>query len=144
MEINLIVRNYLKIKEEIFKDLSLMNPTDLNKLSLETLTELLKDIYFESKAFELVLKLHPMLANEHIKKYYLSENPSNLSRFKGNIDIMLDDYKAILGKDAFDKLIKEMHKDVRNYSVIKDAIDFANDEQSRFIENQVKPLVEWL
>ena len=128
MSINNTINNYFKLKEELSRVLSSVDSISDDELSLGRLTELLKDMSFESKAFELVLKLDPILAEKHIKKYYLTGIPSNLSRFKGNLDIMLDDYKLILGKIAFDKLIRNLPSDVRDFPAIKDAIDFANDE----------------
>lgn len=128
MSINKTINSYFKIKEKLSKELSSLDNLDKDELSLDALTELLKDISFESKVFELALKIHPIVAEEHLKKYYFSDTPSNLSRFKGNLDIMLDDYKLIVGKAALDDLIKEIPVNFLDFPVIKDAIDFANDE----------------
>lgn len=128
MSVNNIADNYLKYKEKLVSELSLTDSVSQGELSLDTLNELLKDSSFEGKAFEIALKCYPTLAKEHIKKYYLTGIPHNLSRFKGNLDIMLDDYKQILGKTAFDELIGGLPDDILDFPAIKDAIDFANDE----------------
>ena len=44
-------------------------------------------------------------AKRHINLFYLQGSPQQKTRFKGELDIMLDDYRCILGEMEFKKLI---------------------------------------
>lgn len=127
MEIVEKVEEYIKLKQDIYEELSKIDLTKVGNLTSEVLIKLLKDVSFESKAFELMLNLNPKLAREHLDKYYLDGEPKTKSRFKGNLDVMLDDYKIILGETEFRNLITGLAKNIRQYPIIKEAIEFTND-----------------
>ncbi|GGH82646.1 hypothetical protein HNQ91_005859 [Filimonas zeae] len=122
------IKKYLNLRESLRHELSLI---DINKPDdgLEgALRELLKDVAFEGKVFELMLQLNPEVAADHLRMYYLDDDPYTKARFKGNLDIMLDDYKVILGEDAFAKLVSSLPEETVNHPVVKEAIEFANDD----------------
>ncbi len=127
MEIINKIEGYFKLKEDIFQELSKINPKEVNDSLMNALITLLKDVAFESKAFEIMLHLNAEVAKEHLDKYYLTGEPRTKSRFKGNLDLMFDDYKNILGESEFKKLITRLSKNHLQYPIIEDAIEFAND-----------------
>ena len=48
--------------------------------------------------------------------------------FKGELDIMLDDYRCILGEMEFKKLIDSLPKENKEFYAIKEAIEFSQSE----------------
>ena len=128
-ELDLLVKEYLESRERLqafLSDIEIEKPKD--SVQLDSLLSLLKDSFFEAKVFELLLYLNPSEAKKYISQYYLQGNPYEKERYKGNLDVMLDDYRSVLGGSEFSKLIGSISDENKDFYVIKEAIDFANDE----------------
>ena len=127
-ELDLLVKEYFESRERLQAFLSGIEIRKSEDSALmEFFLSLLKESFFEAKVFEL-LYLNPSEAKRYINLYYLQGNPYEKERYKGNLDVMLDDYKSVLGELEFSKLIGSISKENKEFYVIKEAIDFANDE----------------
>ena len=128
-ELDLLVKEYFESRERLQAFLSGIEiRKSEDSALLEYFLSLLKDSFFEAKVFELLLYLNPSEAKRYINLYYLQGNPYEKERYKGNLDGMRDDYKSVLGEMEFSKLIGSISKENKDFYVIKEAIDFANDE----------------
>jgi hypothetical protein len=124
------IDKYLSLKEEISESLSTLK-TDHGICSgnqKAILYKLMKDGHFEAHVFEIMLHVDREIAIDYIMKYYLDGTPEDKVKFKGNLDVMLDDYKEVLGKNEFDKLIAALPEATKAFYPIKEAIEFAKDE----------------
>ena len=124
------IEKYFYLREEIRELLSNleMNNNAYSENQKDLLYRLMKDCHFEAKVFEIILHIDKKIAIDYIKKFYLDGSPKDKVRFKGSLDIMLDDYNTILGKDEFDELINSLPKSTKDFPFIKEAIEFVEDE----------------
>ena len=128
-ELRLAIRQYFESREKLQDCLSNIeiNKTDKATLS-DSLLLIINDSSFEAKAFELLLHTNADEAKRHINLFYLQGSPQQKTRFKGEFDIMLDDYRCILGEMEFKKLIDSLPKENKEFYAIKEAIEFAQSE----------------
>lgn len=128
-ELRLAIRQYFESRKKL-QDCLLnieINKTDKAALS-ESLLLIINDSFFEAKAFELLLHANADEAKRYINLFYLQGDPQLKAKFKGNLDVMLDDYRCILGDMEFKKLIDSLPKEHKEFYVIKEAIDFSGSE----------------
>ncbi|MTG99520.1 MULTISPECIES: hypothetical protein [Myroides] len=130
MELNKLIIKYLDLKRELIELLSNLEVDSKlsENIDINILYELMKDNTFECNVFEIMLHIDSALATDYINKFYLAGDPEKKTRFKGNIDVMLDDYKEILGKDMFLKLIDVLPLSTKEFPPIREAIDSVKDD----------------
>lgn len=128
-ELRLAIRQYFESREKLQDCLSNIEINKVDKGALsDALLSLINDSSFEAKAFELLLHTNADEAKRHINLFYLQGDPQLKAKFKGNLDVMLDDYRCILGDMEFKKLIDSLPKEHKEFYVIKEAIDFSGSE----------------
>ena len=128
-ELRLAIKQYLESREKLQDCLSNVEINKAaNSADSATLLSIINDSFFEAKAFELLLHTNADEAKRHINLFYLQGSPQQKTRFKGELDIMLDDYRCILGEMEFKKLIDSLPKENKEFYAIKEAIEFAQSE----------------
>ncbi|MBF1461000.1 MAG: hypothetical protein HXN63_06695 [Prevotella pallens] len=128
-ELKLAIKQYLESREKLQDCLSNVEINKAaNSADSATLLSIINDSFFEAKAFELLLHTNADEAKRHINLFYLQGSPQQKTRFKGELDIMLDDYRCILGEMEFKKLIDSLPKENKEFYAIKEAIEFAQSE----------------
>ena len=128
-ELRLAIRQYFESREKLQDCLSNIEINKVDKGALsDALLSLINDSSFEAKAFELLLHANADEAKRYINLFYLQGDPQLKAKFKGNLDVMLDDYRCILGDMEFKKLIDSLPKEHKEFYVIKEAIDFSGSE----------------
>ena len=128
-ELRLAIKQYLESREKLQDCLSNVEINKaVNSADSATLLSIINDSFFEAKAFELLLHANADEAKRYINLFYLQGSPQQKTRFKGELDIMLDDYRCILGEMEFKKLIDSLPKENKEFYAIKEAIEFAQSE----------------
>lgn len=128
-ELRLAIKQYLESREKLQDCLSNVEINKAaNSADSAALLSIINDSFFEAKAFELLLHANADEAKRHINLFYLQGSPQQKTRFKGELDIMLDDYRCILGEMEFKKLIDSLPKENKEFYAIKEAIEFAQSE----------------
>ena len=128
-ELRLAIKQYLESRERLQDCLSNVEINKAaNSADSAALLSIINDSFFEAKAFELLLHTNADEAKRHINLFYLQGSPQQKTRFKGELDIMLDDYRCILGEMEFKKLIDSLPKENKEFYAIKEAIEFAQSE----------------
>lgn len=128
-ELRLAIKQYLESREKLQDCLSNVEINKAaNSADSAALLSIINDSFFEAKAFELLLHTNADEAKRHINLFYLQGSPQQKTRFKGELDIMLDDYRCILGEMEFKKLIDSLPKENKEFYAIKEAIEFAQSE----------------
>ena len=119
-ELKLAIKQYFESRKKLQNCLLNIeiNKTDKAALS-ESLLLIINDSSFEAKAFELLLHTNADEAKRHINLFYLQGSPQQKTRFKGELDIMLDDYRCILGEMEFKKLIDSLPKENKSSMLSK-------------------------
>ena len=128
-ELRLAIKQYLESREKLQDCLSNVEINKAaNSADSAALLSIINDSFFEAKAFELLLHANADEAKRYINLFYLQGDPQLKAKFKGNLDVMLDDYRCILGDMEFKKLIDSLPKEQKEFYVIKEAIDFSGSE----------------
>lgn len=128
MEIIDKITAYVKLKAQIREELSSFEPINIDSDQLiHVLGELMKDSAFEAKVFQLMLKISPNHAKEHLDLYYLGGTPNGKTRFKGNLDVMLHDYKEVLGQAQYQKLLDSIPESTKRFYAVKEAIEISSE-----------------
>lgn len=128
-ELKLAIKQYLESREKLQDCLSNVEINKAaNSADSAALLSIINDSFFEVKAFELLLHANADEAKRYINLFYLQGDPQLKAKFKGNLDVMLDDYRCILGDMEFKKLIDSLPKEHKEFYVIKEAIDFSGSE----------------
>ena len=128
-ELRLAIKQYLESREKLQDCLSNVEINKAaNSADSAALLSIINDSFFEAKAFELLLHANADEAKRYINLFYLQGDPQLKAKFKGNLDVMLDDYRCILGEMEFKKLIDSLPKENTEFYAIKEAIEFAQSE----------------
>lgn len=128
-ELRLAIKQYLESREKLQDCLSNVEINKAaNSADSAALLSIINDSFFEAKAFELLLHANADEAKRYINLFYLQGDPQLKAKFKGNLDVMLDDYRCILGDMEFKKLIDSLPKEHKEFYVIKEEIDFSGSE----------------
>jgi len=128
-ELRLAIKQYLESREKLQDCLSNVEINKAaNSADSAALLSIINDSFFEAKAFELLLHANADEAKRYINLFYLQGDPQLKAKFKGNLDVMLDDYRCILGEMEFKKLIDSLPKENKEFYAIKEAIEFAQSE----------------
>ncbi|MBF1515528.1 MAG: hypothetical protein HXN89_06720 [Prevotella pallens] len=128
-ELRLAIKQYLESRERLQDCLSNVEINKAaNSADSAALLSIINDSFFEAKAFELLLHANADEAKRYINLFYLQGDPQLKAKFKGNLDVMLDDYRCILGDMEFKKLIDSLPKEHKEFYVFKEAIDFSGSE----------------
>lgn len=104
----------------------------INEKDCELLNKLVITRTFGIAAFYILLKIKPELAIDTLFSCYLSIDISRSAKnLAGDLDIMFDDIKEVLGEDKLQEILNSpefLPKNKRNPRV-KEAIAFALDEE---------------
>ncbi|MBF7093091.1 hypothetical protein IUY40_16280 [Flavobacterium sp. ALJ2] len=73
--------------------------------------------------FSLVLKLNKEIALEYLKQYYLKYPIKNNAVYHSSLSLFLFNIDKYLGRENFNKFIKELPKNVNEDEIIKSAIE---------------------
>ncbi|WP_430876338.1 hypothetical protein [Gilliamella sp. G0441] len=129
LDLKILSDEYTKAQNEVKDYLRNIDIEHFDYLkNKDILLKLIHSKLFEAKIFEVMLHFDKDEAINFLKTVYLEGNPRNKVSFSTNLDVMLDDYKEILGKDEYNKLIDSLSKSTKNFYPIKKAIEFVEDE----------------
>lgn len=124
-ELKLAIKQYLESREKLQDCLSNVEINKAaNSADSAALLSIINDSFFEAKAFELLLHANADEAKRYINLFYLQGDPQLKAKFKGNLDVMLDDYRCILGDMEFKKLIDSLPKSTKSFMLSRRQLTF--------------------